>query len=80
MKKARTRVGSILLTLALVLTLLPVSALANGVECTDGNSCTKHVAAIGSTHYDTLAEAVEDVADNTAVSYTHLTLPTKRIV
>ena len=49
---------SILLTLCLAFSLLPTAALAATVEnCPGDESCT-HQAAIGSTHYDTLQEAI----------------------
>ena len=66
MKKTRTRIGSILLALALVLTLLPATALAAGVECSDGADCT-HEAAIGSTHYETLQEALNAATNGDTV-------------
>ena len=53
------RMWSILLTCAMLLTLLPVTALAVATEnCENGPTCTQHEAAIGTTHYDTLVEAV----------------------
>lgn len=61
MKKTRMRLWSLLLTVAMVLTLLPATALADGVECGGGEDCT-HVAAIGNTHYDSLAAAVDAVS------------------
>ena len=49
---------SILLTLCLALGLLPTAALADeATGCVGGETCN-HQAAIGSTHYDTLQEAV----------------------
>ena len=54
MKKTRTRVGSILLTLALVLTLLPVSALA-----------ADPVAGVGDTTYTSLQEAFNNADGKT---------------
>lgn len=63
MKKTRTRLWSLLLTVAMLLTLLPTTALAGGEECTE-ESCT-HVAAIGTTHYDSLADAVAAVHQKT---------------
>ena len=70
MYKKRTRIWSMLLVAALLLSLLPVTALANSYEnCTDGDSCTQHEAAIGSTHYDTIGEAI-DAANKTSGSDT----------
>ena len=56
---------SMLMALAMILSLLPVTALAaDGTTCAGGEDCT-HVAAIGDTHYDTLAEAVAAVHEKT---------------
>lgn len=49
---------SILLTLCLAFSLLPTAALAEGVDNCTMESCG-HVAAIGTTHYNTLQEAVD---------------------
>ena len=65
MKKTRTRLWSLLLTVAMVLTLLPATALADGVECTDEN-CT-HVAAIENKHYTTLREAFNSATENQVI-------------
>ena len=55
---------SVLLALAMVLSLLPTAVLASAGEgCTDEN-CT-HVAAIGDMHYDSLQDAI-DAAQNGA--------------
>ena len=43
MKKTRTRLWSLLLTVAMLLTLLPTTALAEGETCDGGDDC-KHVA------------------------------------
>ena len=51
----------------MVLTLLPVTALAAGTECAGGADC-QHAAAIGSTHYDTLNEAVNAAEDGDTVT------------
>lgn len=48
---------SILLCLAMALSLLPTAALADGVDNCTAEDCD-HVAAIGMTHYSTLQEAV----------------------
>ena len=43
----------------MLLSLLPVTALAsNTTTCSGGDSC-KHEAAIGNTHYDTIGEAID---------------------
>ena len=49
---------SILLTLCLAFSLLPTAALADGVDNCTTENCG-HVAAIGTTHYSTLQEAVD---------------------
>jgi hypothetical protein len=51
---------SILLTLCLAFSLLPTAALADGVDNCTTENCG-HVAAIGTTHYSTLQEAVDAV-------------------
>lgn len=48
---------SVLLTLCLAFSLLPTAALADGVDNCTTENCG-HVAAIGTTHYSTLQEAV----------------------
>ena len=49
---------SILLCLAMALSLLPTAALAEeATGCVGGETCN-HQAAIGTTHYSTLQEAV----------------------
>lgn len=56
---------SVLLTFCLAFSLLPTAALADEVTgCVGGETCS-HQAAIGSTHYDTLQEAVNAANDNT---------------
>ena len=55
---------SILLTLCLAFSLLPTAALADGVDNCTTENCS-HVAAIGTTHYSTLQEAVNAANDNT---------------
>ena len=62
---------TILLVLAMVLTMLPMTALAaTSEECAGGASCT-HEAAIGATHYDTLKEAINAVGDNQTIVLLH---------
>lgn len=59
MKKVGRKAASILLTLCMLLTMLPVSALAAASQdCSGGDSCM-HEAAIGTTHYDTIGEAID---------------------
>ena len=48
---------SVVLALAMVLSLMPAAFAATGTACPGGESCT-HEAAIGETHYDTLKEAM----------------------
>ena len=57
MKNVRKRFLSALLALALVLALVPVTALANGPVSGCLGNCS-HKAAIGTTHYDTLQDAI----------------------
>lgn len=58
MREVRARLGCAALTLTLLLNLFPATAQAiNSEYCPDGEPCT-HEAAIGTTHYDTLEEAV----------------------
>ena len=59
---------SVLLTLCLAFSLLPTAALADEVTgCVGGETCS-HQAAIGSTHYDTLQEAVNAANDGDTVT------------
>lgn len=65
MTKARTRIWSILLVTVLLLSMLPAMALAASyANCADGDSCTQHEAAIGTTHYDTIEEAITAANNN----------------
>ena len=57
---------SILLCLAMALSLLPTAALAEGVDNCTTENCG-HVAAIGTTHYSTLQAAVDEAARNATV-------------
>ena len=69
MKQVGRKAASILLTLCMLLTMLPVSALAAASQdCSGGDSCM-HEAAIGTTHYDTIGEAI-DAANKTSGSGT----------
>ena len=59
---------SVLLTLCLAFSLLPTAALAEeATGCVGGETCN-HQAAIGSTHYDTLQEAVNAAATGQTVT------------
>lgn len=52
----------------MLLSFLPVTALADGAaNCPDQGSCT-HQAAIGSTHYDTLKQALQAAEENQTVT------------
>ena len=58
---------SLLLALCLVVGMVPLVASAEKVEnCQGGDSC-QHAAAIGTTHYDTLAEALNAAVDGNTV-------------
>ena len=53
------------LSLCMVMSLVPMTALAaETTDCPDGDNCT-HAAAIGSTHYDTLSAAISAVQEKT---------------
>ena len=58
MRQIRKRLGSILLTAAMLLSLLPVTAFAGSDPNCSGDESCPHEAAIGATHYETLAEAI----------------------
>lgn len=53
-----------LLALILACSLFPVMAFAEGEECSAGDSCTEHTAAIGTMHYTTLQEAINAALNN----------------
>ena len=56
-----------LLALCLIVGMIPVAASANSMtDCPGGDTCT-HAAAIGNTHYDTLAEALNAAVDGNTV-------------
>ncbi len=58
--KGKSKALLVLVALCVALALTATTALAAGVtDCTGGDSC-QHEAAIGSTHYATLAEAIAD--------------------
>ncbi len=58
---------SIVLALTMALGMLPAAALAETTESCLGNESCAHQAAIGSTHYGTLAEAVSTANDGDTV-------------
>lgn len=58
---------SVLLTLCLAFSLLPTAALAEGVDNCPTENCG-HVAAIGTTHYSTLQEAVNAANDGETIT------------
>ena len=58
---------SILLTFCLAFSLLPTAALAEGVDNCPTENCG-HVAAIGTTHYSTLQEAVNAANDGETIT------------
>ncbi|MBE6935616.1 MAG: hypothetical protein E7458_03845 [Ruminococcaceae bacterium] len=63
---------ALILSIMMVVSMLPMTAMAAGVECTD-ESCA-HEAAIDGTHYDTLAEAITAAsAGNTITFLTDIT-------
>ena len=68
----KKRLLASMLAICMVFALIPTTALALSTEnCTDA-SCN-HAAAIGSTHYDTLASAIETASQSeTAVTVTLL--------
>ena len=67
MIKLKRRIGSAFLACMMLLSLLPITAFAGKTaDCSGGDSCT-HEAAIGSTHYDTIGEAI-DAANNASGS------------
>ena len=56
-----------LLALCLIVGMIPVAASADSTtDCPGGDTCT-HAAAIGNTHYDTLAEALNAAVDGNTV-------------
>ena len=64
---------SILLTLAMALTLLPTAAMAEGEEVSAGEGgestpTVEYVAQVGAQGYETLAEAIEKAADGATVT------------
>ena len=67
----KRRLLTLLLALAMVLTMLPMTALAATSEECAGDASCKHEAAIGATHYDTLKEAINAVGDNQTIVLLH---------
>ena len=63
-----------IMALIMVLSLIPTSVFADTVaNCPNGANCTEHVAAISTTHYDTLQEALT-AASGTSSSYAQVKL------
>ena len=58
----KKKILSAVMVLAMLLSLLPVTALADGTECSSTN-CS-HVAAIGNIHYNSLVDAIAAVPTN----------------
>lgn len=59
---------AVFLALCMICTLLPAIALAENTDsCPGGSDCT-HQAAIGTTHYDTLTEAISAAGSGTTVT------------
>ncbi len=50
---------AIVISMAMIVAMMPAGVFA--AECTKDDSCTIHEAVIGTTHYDTLAKAIEAV-------------------
>ena len=73
MKKKLT---AMLLIMSMVCTFLPVSAMAASVQDCQGGEACKHEAAIGTTHYDTLQEAIDAAQDGETVKLLKSIKPT----
>lgn len=68
MGEVRARLGCAALTLTLLLNLFPASVRAGSTNsCPQGPLCS-HEAAIGTTHYDTLEEAVATASDGQTIT------------
>lgn len=68
MGEVRARLGCAALTLTLLLNLFPAPVRAGSTQsCPQGAPCS-HEAAIGTTHYDTLEEAVAAAADGQTIT------------
>ena len=69
----KNKLLAVFLALAMTLSLLPTAALAEGTSCSDECSNESHVAAIGTTHYTSLADAIAAVpTDGTETTVTLL--------
>lgn len=56
----KKRILTLLLTCIMVISILSVTAMvASKTNCANGDSCTQHEAAIGTTHYDTIGEGID---------------------
>ena len=60
----KRKILTLLLALAMVLTMLPMTALATSADDCAGDADCQHQAAIGTTHYDTLVEAYANLPRN----------------
>ena len=73
MRKTRTRWSprrliSALLAMSMVLSLAPFAWAARVENCPNGTACADHEAAIGTTHYDTLSEALAAAGSGATVT------------
>ena len=51
---------AIVISMAMIVAMMPMGVFAGTTtDCNGGDNCSEHVAAIGTTHYDTLQEAVD---------------------
>ena len=77
-RRGPSRLISALLAMAMVLSMTPFAWAASEENCTNGESCTTHEAAIGATHYDTLEEAITAAnADETVTLLTNADVESK---
>lgn len=58
---------SALLAVTMVIAMIPMTVFAVGTECTNGDACTEHAAAIGNVHYTTLQEAVDEATSGAEI-------------
>ena len=62
----KKRIGSILMAVCMIMTLLPLTAMAASTDSCLEDSCS-HEAAINTTHYDTLTEALSAATEGQTV-------------
>ena len=56
---------AIVISMAMIVAMMPMGVFAGTTtDCNGGDNCSEHVAAIGTTHYDTLKEAVDAISQN----------------